>query len=709
MLALVGEIILLAEPTPAMIHYQGRISVNGVPFEGTGRFKFALVGPAESGSDPITLWSNDDSSENGSEPATAVSLLVSKGLYAVLLGNTNLTGMTARLMPDHFQHAGVALRVWFDNGTDGFKRITPDQRVASVAYAFVAETANEAERAAHAETAEVAQRAHVADTVAAGVVGSTQLADGSVTAAKFAPGALDAANVQDGTIGTAQLADGSVTETKLDPDLSQTLVRLDASQTLNGENTFARRLDLRGGLQAGDTLRLDAEDGPMVVRDWTPFTSGADQGVGRWGLFMEPATLFLGVAGSDYEGTSSIALGGWRADGTREDWMALRKGGNVGIGTGDPQERLEVAGAVTIGTNATATPKAGTLRWTGSSFEGFDGTNWVSLRSSPGLSPAWLESPDQTQEDASLPEPQLNRDFAGQSFRAGKTGLLSAITIKYQKVWGVSGTLTVYEGAGRNGSPLATQTFDFPQGFENEYFFEPATIRFDLPARIEAGREYSFVVSPRYGGPLAFGITDYGAEDPPIPRSPYEAGNFFDATGQFSDLDLYFRILVSIPGGIELASQGGNVGIGTSIPSAKLEVVGNVKVTGDVSATTFTTTSDRQAKEGFAGIDAKEVLTKVTTLPITGWNFKEQPGVRHLGPMAQDFHAAFGLGTDDKHIATVDADGVALAAIQGLHQEFRDQEVELRGLREQNARLAARLQQLETAIQALRNQAAMNP
>jgi cell division protein FtsB len=40
--------------------------------------------------------------------------------------------------------------------------------------------------------------------------------------------------------------------------------------------------------------------------------------------------------------------------------------------------------------------------------------------------------------------------------------------------------------------------------------------------------------------------------------------------------------------------------------------------------------------------------------------------------MAQDFHAAFGLGADDKHIATVGADGVALAAIQGLNRKLED-------------------------------------
>ena len=62
-----------------------------------------------------------------------------------------------------------------------------------------------------------------------------------------------------------------------------------------------------------------------------------------------------------------------------------------------------------------------------------------------------------------------------------------------------------------------------------------------------------------------------------------------------------------------------------------------------------------------------EVLEQVARLPIATWNYLSQDrAIRHMGPMAQDLHAALGLGESDKHIATIDADGVALAAIQGL-------------------------------------------
>lgn len=107
---------------------------------------------------------------------------------------------------------------------------------------------------------------------------------------------------------------------------------------------------------------------------------------------------------------------------------------------------------------------------------------------------------------------------------------------------------------------------------------------------------------------------------------------------------------------------------------------------------TFVSASDRNLKENFEPVNPREVLDKVAALPISTWNYREDPGARHLGPVAQDFHAAFGVGSDDRHIATVDADGVALAAIQGLNRK----------LEEQVQAQAMRIRQLEVELADLR-------
>ena len=82
----------------------------------------------------------------------------------------------------------------------------------------------------------------------------------------------------------------------------------------------------------------------------------------------------------------------------------------------------------------------------------------------------------------------------------------------------------------------------------------------------------------------------------------------------------------------------------------------------------FLSSSDRNLKENFAPVEPREVLEKVVALPLSSWNFKADVATPHLGPMAQDFYAAFNVGPDDKHIATVGEGGVALVAIQGLNE-----------------------------------------
>ena len=102
---------------------------------------------------------------------------------------------------------------------------------------------------------------------------------------------------------------------------------------------------------------------------------------------------------------------------------------------------------------------------------------------------------------------------------------------------------------------------------------------------------------------------------------------------------------------------------------------------------TWSSVSDRQMKENLAPVDGREVLGKLAAIPISTWNYKTQdPGVRHMGPMAQDLYGAFGLGDSDKAITTIDADGVALAAIQGLYQMVLEKDKKIAEL---EARLAA--------------------
>ncbi len=119
----------------------------------------------------------------------------------------------------------------------------------------------------------------------------------------------------------------------------------------------------------------------------------------------------------------------------------------------------------------------------------------------------------------------------------------------------------------------------------------------------------------------------------------------------------------------------------------------------------WSTLSDRAAKRNFEPVDGRRVLEQLAALPIQTWNYAQQDkSVRHLGPMAQDFQAAFHLGENERTISTVDADGVALAAIQGLHTLILEQKSELEARDARIERLERELQELREMLSGRVNQ-----
>jgi hypothetical protein len=122
---------------PTVVSYQGQVTVGGTPYDGTGYFKFAVVNAAGD----TTYWSNDGTASG--EPANAVQLTVSNGLFNVLLGDTSLANMTA-LPASAFDGTERYLRVWFSSDGSSFDLLSPDRRIAAVPYALQAEEARNA-------------------------------------------------------------------------------------------------------------------------------------------------------------------------------------------------------------------------------------------------------------------------------------------------------------------------------------------------------------------------------------------------------------------------------------------------------------------------------------------------------------------------------------------------------------------------------------
>lgn len=119
---------------------------------------------------------------------------------------------------------------------------------------------------------------------------------------------------------------------------------------------------------------------------------------------------------------------------------------------------------------------------------------------------------------------------------------------------------------------------------------------------------------------------------------------------------------------------------------------------------TWTNASSRTFKEGFTAIDPLHVLAKLVAMPVQTWFYKgAHDEGQHMGPVAEDFAATFGLGKDERHIATVDESGVAFAAIQGLNQKVESENARLEGI---NSELSTKADAIAAQNEALRNELA---
>jgi hypothetical protein len=100
----------------------------------------------------------------------------------------------------------------------------------------------------------------------------------------------------------------------------------------------------------------------------------------------------------------------------------------------------------------------------------------------------------------------------------------------------------------------------------------------------------------------------------------------------------------------------------------------------------FTSVSSRAAKTNFMVASPGDILKKIVTLPVTFYDYRKAPGERHIGPVAEDFNAAFGVG-DSNSISANDMAGVALAAIKALNDKMEKQQAEIERLQREVKRL----------------------
>jgi Chaperone of endosialidase len=152
-----------------------------------------------------------------------------------------------------------------------------------------------------------------------------------------------------------------------------------------------------------------------------------------------------------------------------------------------------------------------------------------------------------------------------------------------------------------------------------------------------------------------------------------------------------------------LNNSGGTMNMiksGAGVTAFTLQGSGALTIAG-----ALTQNSNRDLKTDIVDVNPETILAKVAGLPISTWIYKaDEAQATHLGPMAQDFAAAFGLGEDNLHIAPMDMAGVSLAAVQALNKQVSEKDAEIARLQEQNAEMAQRLSNLEALVNSLASQ-----
>lgn len=134
---------------------------------------------------------------------------------------------------------------------------------------------------------------------------------------------------------------------------------------------------------------------------------------------------------------------------------------------------------------------------------------------------------------------------------------------------------------------------------------------------------------------------------------------------------------------------------GSPVGQLNLAANGDLRISNRVFANNIQLTSSRELKQNFSPIDGREILARLSTMPVLEWSFRSDPAKqRHIGPVAEDFQAAFGLGQEGSSLSLTDVSGVTLAAVKALDEEIRKRD-------ERIALLSASLVELHERLAAL--------
>jgi len=615
------------------------------PFTGGTGIILAIAPPPNNFTN-LAVWSNDGTTGIGITPAGSVTVGVTNGLFTVNLGDPTVTGMTA-LPAAVFNQTSVQLLTWFNDGVNGFLPF-PAQNLTPAPYATLAATAN-------ALNGSLALAQLPAGTVTNGASGVSLT--GSFSGNLYGNGS-----------GLTALSTTSLTGTLPLGQLPASVVTNGASGvtltgTFSGNGSGLTGISIANGNGAISLAQLPAG---AVTNTETGVTLNNFTVTGSLTL-PNPVAINSGGSPLLHDDTGSDFFAGKSAGNANTQ-------GNFNSGFGD-----DALAANTSGSDNTA--------------NGY-GALAANTTGSNNLAAGFNALPVNTTGN-------YNTAYGGQSLFSNTSGNYNtALGFDAMKSNSVGSTMVaVGYQAMENGT---NQNYSTAVGYQ--------ALKFSLIDKYGYGDFNTSVGYQALGnavngeqntalGMQALYTTTTGSNNTAVGFDALQylnpgTGNIALGAGAGSSLSQGNNNIYI--GNIGIDYESGVIRIGTEGTHNSTFLYGTVYVNNEVF------TSDRNAKENFIPVDNEAVLAKVAALPMARWNYKrDAKTIQHIGPMAQDFQAAFGLdGPDDKHISVVDEGGVALAAIQGLNQKLEEKESTIQ---EQAAEISA-LQAKAAEVDALQNQ-----
>jgi hypothetical protein len=658
--------LLANAQVPLLIGHQGRVSVNGTNFTGTGQFRFALVNAGINSARQATANASvvngfivgftitDGGAGYITAPAVHITDNTGTGAIAqafiangaisridvINAGSGYSSSTTVTIDPPP---PNIVYQTYWSNGVNNvtltvtkglYSVLLGDTTIPNMAAlsADIFTNNNVHLRVWFDDGTNGLQQLSPDQRIAA--VGYALMAanvpDGSITGNKIAPGTVTSVSLADGTVSNSKLANNSITVTAgsglsgggtapLGGSVSLGL-NLANPNTWTALQTFGSGITVTGQVQATGRLNIGRNH----------FVDGTANTIA--GGYRNTNTADYAVIGGGYQNTVSsnyATIAGGYAN-TASGNYATIAGGYYNTASNNSATVAGGQNNTGSGVAATVAGGYGNIASGAGAFIGGGGCD--------GFTYGW--------------------NIASGRASVINGGILNRATTNYVTIGGgyqntASGKSTTVAGGGGN-----TASGDYATvagGYQNTASGGSATV---------AGGEFNTA-----GGNYSFAAG----------RSAMATNNgaFVWSSGGF---DTYSwgnnTFTVRATGGVRFYTAGGTTN-GVQLASG---------------SGSWSSLSDRNAKENFQPVDCRQILERVAALPVATWNYKTQPPtIRHIGPMAQDFAAAFSVGENDHSISTVDADGVALAAIKGLYEELQAQKA-------RNDELEKRIAELERLL-----------